>query len=58
MVFGIARRSSMLIIMLGNLSNENGDGNKNGKNAIGLDWPKNNFACASRIFVQFFAFAA
>ena len=58
MVFGIARRSSMLIIMLGNLSNENGDGNKNGKKAIGLDWPKNKFACASRIFVQFFAFAA
>ena len=58
MVFGIARRSSMLIIMLGNLSNENGDGNKNGKKAIGLDWPKKNFACASRIFVQFFAFAA
>ena len=44
--------------MLGNLSNENGDGNKNGKKAIGLDWPKNKFACASRIFVQFFAFAA
>ena len=58
MVFGIARRSSMLIIMLGNLSNENGDGNKNGKKAIGLDWPKNKFACAPRIFVQFFAFAA
>ena len=44
--------------MLGNLSNENGDGNKNGKKAIGLYWPKNNFACASRIFVQFFAFGA
>ena len=58
MVFGIARRSSMLIIMLGNLSNENGDVNKNGKKAIALDWPKNNFACASRFFVQFFAFAA
>ena len=48
----------MLIIMLGNLSNENGDVNKNGKKAIALDWPKNNFACASRFFVQFFAFAA
>ena len=44
--------------MLGNLSHENGDDNKNGKKAIGLDWPKNNFARASRIFVQFFAFAA
>ena len=58
MVVGIARRSSMLIIILGSLSNNNGDDNKNGEKAIGLDWPKNNFACASHIFVHFFAFTA
>jgi len=48
----------MLIIILGSLSNDNGDGNKNGKKAIGLDWQNDNFARASDIFVQFFAFAA
>ena len=56
MVVGIARRSSMLIIILGSLSNNNGDDNKNGEKAIGLDWQNNNFACASHIFVHFFAF--
>lgn len=32
---------------IGNLSNHNSNGSKGGKKAIGLDWQKNNFACAS-----------
>ena len=30
------------------LSNNDGDGNKNGKEAIGLDWQNKNFARTSR----------
>ena len=44
--------------VIGSLSNDDGDVNKNGKKAIGLDWQNNNFACASRLFVHFFAFTA
>ena len=33
---------------LGELSNDDGDGNKNGKKSVGLDWQNNNFARASR----------
>ena len=40
---------------LGSLSNDDGDGNEDGKKAIGLDWQNNNFAPASRFFVHFFA---
>ena len=40
------------------LSNDDGDGNENGKEAKGLDKQNNNFARASRFFVQFFAVAA
>ena len=32
-------------------SSGNGDGNKDGKKAIGLDWQNNNFARASRFFL-------
>ena len=39
-----------LIEIRGNLSNDYGDGNENGKKAIGLDWQNNNFARASRFF--------
>ena len=39
----------------GNLSNGDGDGNENGKKAIGLSLQNNNFARASRFFVHFFA---
>ena len=42
----------------GSLSNDDGDANENGKTAIGLDWQNNNFARASRFFVQFFAVTA
>ena len=44
--------------MVGSLSNYNGDGNENGKKAIGLDWQNNSFARASRSFVHFFAVTA
>jgi len=46
--------------MLGSLSNDDGDGNgnENGKKAIGLDWQNNNFACASCFFVHFVTVAA
>ena len=40
------------------LSKDDGDGNENGKKAIGLDWQNNNFARASRFFVHFFAVVA
>ena len=43
---------------LGSLNNYDGDGNKNGKNAIGLDQQNNNFARASCLFVHFFAVTA
>ena len=42
----------------GSLSNDDGDGNENGKKAIGLDRQNNNFARASRVFLHFFAVAA
>ena len=38
------------------LSNDDGDGNENGKKAIGFDQWNNNFARASRFFVHSFAF--
>ena len=40
------------------MSNDDGDGNENGKKAKGLDWQNNNFARASRFFVHFFAVTA
>ena len=47
-----------IVATLGSLSNDDGDGNENGKKAIGLDWQNNNFARASRFFVHFFAVVA
>ena len=46
--------------LLGNreFRNDDGDGNENGKKAIGLDKQNNNFARASRFFVHFFAVVA
>ena len=43
---------------IGSLTNNDSDGNENGKKAIGLDWQNDNFARASRFFVHFFAVAA
>ena len=41
----------LVFLLLGSLSNDDGDGNDNGKKAIGLDsWQNNNFARASRFF--------
>ena len=37
------------------ISNEDGDGNENGKKAIGLGWQNNNFARTSRFFGHFLA---
>ena len=47
-----------LIEIRGSLSNDEGDGNENGNKVIGLDWQNNNFARASRFFVDLFAVAA
>ena len=44
--------------LIGSLSNDDADGNENGKKAIGLDWQNNNFARASPFFVHFFAVVA
>ena len=51
-------RFSVQIGTLGSLSNDDGDGNGNGRKTIGLDWKNNNFARASRFFVYFFAVVA
>ena len=40
------------------LRRNDGDGNENGKKAIGLDKQNNNFACASRFFVHLLAVIA
>ena len=40
------------------VSNDDGDGNENGKNAIGLDWKNNKSARASHLFVHFYAVTA
>ena len=42
----------------GSFSNDDGDGNENGKKAIGLDLQNNNSALASRFLVHFFVVAA
>ena len=43
------------VFLSGNLSNDDGDVNEDGKKAIGLDWQNNTFARASRFFcVHFF----
>ena len=48
----------VFFLSLGNLNNDDGDGNENGKKVLGLDWQNNNFARASRFFVHFFAVVA
>ena len=51
--FSLRRRRRCLSSLLGSLRNDDGDGNRNGKKAIGLDWQNNNFARASCFFVHF-----
>ena len=43
---------------LGSPSNDDGNGNEKGKEAIGLDWQNINFAHASRFLLHFFAVTA
>ena len=43
---------------MGSFSNNDGDGNENGKKTIGLYEQNNNFARASRFFVHFLAVVA
>ena len=45
-------------LSIGSLSNDDGNGTKNGNKLICLDWQNNNFAHASRFFVHFFAIIA
>ena len=45
-------------ISIGSLSNNDGNGIKNGNRLISLDWQNNNFACASHFFVHLFAVIA
>ena len=47
-----------MMLLIGNLSNDDGDVKENSNNAIGLDQQNNNFARASRFFVHFFAVVA
>ena len=51
-------RNINLNALIRSLSNDDGDGNKNGKKAVGLDYQNNNFARASRFFVLFLAVVA
>jgi len=53
----IARRRRLSTI-LESLRNDDGDGNENGKKAMGLDKQNNNFARASRFFVHLSAVVA
>ena len=57
MLHGV-KPSKILDLSLGSLSNDDSDGNENGKKAIGVDWHNNYFARASRFFVHFFAVTA
>ena len=51
-------QTKILTNLIGSLSNDDDDGNENGKKAISLDKQNNNFARASRFFVHFFAVVA
>ena len=52
------RLSVPRVFLIGSLSNDDGNGNDNGKKAIGLNWQNNNFARVSRFFVHFLAVVA
>ena len=47
-----------LTLLLASLSNDDGDGNKNGKKSNRFHRQNNNFARASRLFVHFSAVTA
>ena len=44
-----------VIYLIWGLSNDDGNGNEDGKKEIGLDWQNNSLARASRFLVHFFA---
>ena len=46
------------VFLIGSLSKDDGNGNENGKKAIGLDWQNKNSARVSRFFVHSLAFVA
>ena len=46
--------ATIAVNIIRSLGNDDGDGNKNGKKAIGLDWQNNNFTRASLFFKHFF----
>ena len=46
------------MFLIGSLSKDDGNGNENGKKAIGLDWQNKNSARVSRFFVHSLAFVA
>ena len=50
--------TAVLQLTIGSFSNDDGDGNKDVKKAIGLITQNNNFARASRFFVHFFTVLA
>ena len=49
---------AVMHLSIGSLSNDDGNGIKNGNKLIWLDWQNNNFAHASCFFVHFFAIIA
>ena len=49
--------ATIAVNIIRSLGNDDGDGNKNRKKAIGLNWQNNNFARASRFFEHFFVVA-
>ena len=57
-MFNIFCVAVMHLSIIGSLSNDEGNGIKNGNKLIWLDWQNNNFAHASRFFVHFFAIIA
>ena len=50
----IASSSFSRTVIVGSLSNDDGDANENCKKAMGLNWQNNNSARASLFFVHFF----
>ena len=44
--------------LIGSLSDDDGNGNENGKKVIGLNWQNNKFARVSRFFVHFLVVVA
>ena len=52
--FSVRRVDLIYSLNIGDLINDDGDGNDNGKKAIGLELLNNNFARVAHFFVHFF----